>query len=71
MKPMTDAELVILLRPFAAEGRKWLATSEAFDDLKLLCGEDYGLMNQRCREAEFTIGDLKRAVAALDNANEG
>jgi hypothetical protein len=54
------------LRPFALEGRKWLGTNAAHDDLKLLCGEEWGLMDRQTRSAEFTIGDLKRAVAVLD-----
>jgi hypothetical protein len=67
---MTDAERVILLRaalrPFASEGRKWTGTNPAFDDLTLLCAEDYPHMTRWGREADFTIGDFKRAVAAYD-----
>ena len=64
------ARLKAALRPFAAEGKKWLGTFEAFDDLSLLCGEDYGLMDRSCRNAEFTIGDLKCAASALAGKDE-
>jgi hypothetical protein len=53
------------LRPFADEGRKWLGTNPAHDNLRLLCAEDWGLLERPCREAMFTVGDLKRAVAAM------
>ena len=67
---MTDAERAILLRaalrPFAEEGRKWLGTNPLHDDLTLLCGEEWSLLDSKRREASFTVGDLKRAVAAFD-----
>ena len=55
-------DLIAALAPFAAEGRKWALTPPVFDGLRLLCAEDYGLLNRSSREAEFTIGDLKRAA---------
>jgi hypothetical protein len=67
---MTDAERVILLRaalrPFADEGREWLGVHPAHDDLTLLCAEDWHLIDSKRREAAFTVGDFKRAVAAFD-----
>ena len=67
---MTDAERAILLRaalrPFAEEGRKWLGTNPLHDDLTLLCGEEWSLLDSKRGEASFTVGDLKRAVAAFD-----
>jgi hypothetical protein len=53
------------LRPFAREGEKWLGTPAVHDDLVLLVGEDYCMMEHRGRDAEFTIGDLKRAARLL------
>ena len=67
---MTDSDRVILLRaalrPFVSEGRKWLGTNPAFDNLMLLCAEDHPHMYNPHREADFTVGDFKRAVAAYD-----
>ena len=59
---MTDIEKLLI--PFAKEGLKWI-TTEGYDDLTLLCGEEYALMNRGSREASFTVGDLKRAARAL------
>ena len=66
---MTDRETLLqLLLPFIREGRKWVGTHPAHDDLTLLCGEDWPHMTRRVREAAFTVGDLKRAAALWQEA---